>query len=129
MAWGISHCTGHTSTVRGLAVNPQMANGRFTLATSDDKLIHIWDGQSGELLHRWQGHQGGIHSLAYSSDGATLASASEQGDICLWDGQTGALIQTLRPPRPYAGMDITGVTGITAAQKAALLALGAVEKA
>ena len=121
--------TGHTSTVRGLAVNPQMAHGRFTLATSDDKLICIWDGQSGELLHRWQGHQGGIHTLAYSSDGATLASASEQGDIRLWDGQTGVLSQTLRPPRPYAGMDITGVTGITAAQKAALLALGAVEKA
>jgi len=102
---------------------------RLTLATSDDKLICIWDGQSGELLHRWQGHQGGIHTLAYSSDGATLASASEQGDIRLWDGQTGVLSQTLRPPRPYAGMDITGVTGITAAQKAALLALGAVEKA
>jgi hypothetical protein len=34
----------------------------------------------------------------------------------------------LRPDRPYERMDITGLTGVTAAQRAALLALGAVEK-
>lgn len=121
--------TGHTNTVRGLAVSPLLADGRFTFATSDDdKVIHIWDGQSGELLHRLYGHRGAIHALAYSPDGAILASASERGGIRLWDVQTGAALQILRAPRPYTDMDITGVTGITGAQKAALLALGAVEK-
>ena len=36
--------------------------------------------------------------------------------------------RTIIPAGPYAGMNITGVTGISAAQKAALRALGAVEE-
>jgi hypothetical protein len=34
----------------------------------------------------------------------------------------------LRPDRPYERMDITGLTGITDAQRTALLALGAFER-
>jgi hypothetical protein len=34
----------------------------------------------------------------------------------------------LRPERRYERLDITGLTGITEAQRAALLALGAVEQ-
>jgi hypothetical protein len=33
----------------------------------------------------------------------------------------------LKLPKPYDGMNITGVTGLTEEQKAALKALGAVE--
>jgi hypothetical protein len=36
-------------------------------------------------------------------------------------------LKTLRSDRPYEGMNITGVTGITDAQKATLKALGAIE--
>jgi len=35
----------------------------------------------------------------------------------------------LRPERRYERLDITGLTGVTAAQRAALLALGAREQA
>ncbi|NJR51440.1 MAG: hypothetical protein HC780_19540, partial [Leptolyngbyaceae cyanobacterium CSU_1_3] len=45
----------------------------------------------------------------------------------LWDVTTGQCLQTLSADRPYEGMNITGVTGITDAQKATLIALGAVE--
>lgn len=71
---------------------------------------------------------GEIHKLTYSPDGRTLAGANQQGYIRLWDVQTGSAIQTLQIPKPYAGTDITGVTGITPAQKTALLALGAIAK-
>jgi hypothetical protein len=37
-------------------------------------------------------------------------------------------LRTLRPDRLYERLDITGLTGVTAAQRAALLALGAVER-
>ncbi|MDQ3248383.1 MAG: hypothetical protein M3Q45_04160 [Chloroflexota bacterium] len=43
------------------------------------------------------------------------------------DSQTGECINTLLVEGPYAGMNITGVTGITRAQKVALKTLGAVE--
>lgn len=59
--------------------------------------------------------------------GFTLASATEDETIKLWDVLTGECLKTLRSPRPYEGMNITGVTGLTEATKASLLALGAVE--
>ncbi|MBD2520675.1 hypothetical protein H6G93_38215 [Nostoc sp. FACHB-973] len=48
--------------------------------------------------------------------------------IKLWDTQTGVCLKTLRADRPYEGMNITEVTGITEAQKATLKALGAIEQ-
>jgi hypothetical protein len=48
--------------------------------------------------------------------------------VKLWATPSGAALRTLRPDRPYERMDITGLTGITAAQRDALIALGAVER-
>jgi hypothetical protein len=45
-----------------------------------------------------------------------------------WDMETGRVVQTLRAPRPYEGMNIAGTTGITEAQRTTLKALGAVER-
>jgi transcriptional regulator with XRE-family HTH domain len=50
------------------------------------------------------------------------------GTVRLWAASDGAHLGTLRSDRPYERMDITRVTGLTAAQHAALLALGAVER-
>jgi hypothetical protein len=47
--------------------------------------------------------------------------------IKLWDVLTGECLKTLRSKRPYEGMNITGVAGLTEAEKATLKALGAVE--
>jgi hypothetical protein len=46
----------------------------------------------------------------------------------LWNLHTGEQIQTLRHDRPYERMDITGLTGVTEAQRTSLIALGAVEQ-
>lgn len=56
-----------------------------------------------------------------------LSSSSEDETIKFWDVKTGQCLKTLRNPRPYEKMDITGVTGLTEAQKATLISLGAVE--
>jgi WD40 repeat protein len=56
-----------------------------------------------------------------------LASGGADETIRLWNVQTGACLQTFRAADPYRGMNITGVTGITAAQRSTLKALGAVE--
>src|SRR5262249_45904309 len=56
-----------------------------------------------------------------------LASCGDDGAIMLWDLHTGEHLQTLRRDRPYERMDITGLSGISEAQRALLIALGARE--
>lgn len=64
-------------------------------------------------------------SLSWSPDGQWLATCSMDETIKLWDTQTGKCFKTLRAKRPYEGMNITGITGITQAQRSTLRALGA----
>jgi WD40 repeat protein len=56
-----------------------------------------------------------------------LVSGSDDATIKFWDIQTGECLQTLRVDRPYERMNITGVRGLTEAQKQILRELGAVE--
>ncbi|MEM7132055.1 MAG: hypothetical protein AAF702_37445 [Chloroflexota bacterium] len=57
-----------------------------------------------------------------------LASSSEDETIRIWDVHHGACLHTLRADRPYERMNISGVTGITESQRAALKTLGVVEQ-
>jgi hypothetical protein len=46
----------------------------------------------------------------------------------IWDLWSGEHLRTLRRDRPYERLNITGIRGLTEAQKASLLALGAIEE-
>ncbi len=48
--------------------------------------------------------------------------------IKCWDVESGECLKTLRVPRPYEGMDITGVKGLTDGHLQMLKTLGAVVK-
>ncbi len=115
---------GHTSPVKHVCFDPTGG----TLATGgDDPVVMLWDTHTAERKHVLRGHTQDILSMCFSPDGAVLATGSADETLRLWDVQTGALLHTLRSDRPYERMIITGVTGVTPAQIAALRRLGAVD--
>jgi RNA polymerase sigma factor (sigma-70 family) len=72
-----------------------------TLATGDHNdgwqlnTIRLWDVASHTQTRIMQGHTDGILSLAWSADGKTLASASNDGTVRLWDPDNGSERRTL----------------------------------
>ncbi len=112
--------------VYALAWNP---NTSVLLSSGGDGSMRWWDVQSGECVAIRQGHQGAIQSLSVSPDGRRLASCGDDGAIYIWDIESGEYLRTLRGDRPYERLDISGVKGLTEAQKTTLRSLGAVESA
>lgn len=57
--------------------------------------VKLWDVATGQELFTLEGHQGDIHTLAFSPDGKLLASASADTKVKIWDIETGTLLRTL----------------------------------
>jgi WD40 repeat protein len=114
---------GHTDRMWPVVFSP---DGQTLASGSDDQTIRLWDLHTRRCLRILQGHTDRVRSVVFSLDGQAFASGSEDGTIKLWNVETGECLKTLRAPRPYEGMNITGVTGLTDAQKSSLIALGAV---
>ncbi|MBD2014401.1 NACHT domain-containing protein [Microcoleus sp. FACHB-53] len=115
---------GHDSMVVSVMFSP---DGTRLISGSHDQTVRLWEVSTGEWLKVLQGHDNWVWSVAFSPDGHSIASASQDETIKLWDAKTGDCLKTLPVPKPYEGMNITGVTGLTDAQKATLKALGAVD--
>lgn len=59
--------------------------------TGADGAIKIWDTLSGKLIHTFEGHLAGVSTIAWSPDGATIASGSDDKTIRLWNVSTVSL--------------------------------------
>ncbi|MBW4615539.1 MAG: NACHT domain-containing protein [Desmonostoc vinosum HA7617-LM4] len=116
--------TGHTSQVICILFT---ADGNRMISSSSDRTIKIWNVLTGDCLATLQNHLHWVWSLNITPDDQTLLSGSWDETINCWDIATEKCLQTLRPARPYEGMVITRVTGLTEAQAATLKALGALE--
>ncbi len=116
---------GHTGSVQGLAL---AADGRLLVCGGWDGALTLWEIPAGRLLATLQGHTAAVRGVALSGDGHVLASGSYDGTLRVWETGTGSVLRTMRVDRSYERMDITGLTGVTAAQQVALLALGVIDR-
>jgi WD40 repeat protein/DNA-binding XRE family transcriptional regulator len=114
---------GHSGLVYAVALS---FDGRLLASGGADGMVKLWDTASGQLLATLRGHTGVVWSVALSRDGRLLASGGDDGILRLWDTVSSACRRTLRADRRYERLDITGLSGVTDAQHAALLALGAI---
>jgi WD40 repeat protein len=119
----LENLKGHQATIRSVVFSP---NGNLLASGGDDKTIRVWNLNTMECLHTLRGHQGEVWEVAFTADSLEVISGSQDGTIRIWDIATGQCKRSLQAKRPYEGMDITSVTGVTEAQKASLKELGAI---
>lgn len=100
---------------------------RIMASSSHDNTIRLWDVNKFTCIAVLEEHNSWIYSIAFNSDSSILASGSGDQTIKIWDMKTYQCIKTLRHPQPYEDMNITGVQGLTDAEKVTLKTLGAVE--
>jgi WD40 repeat protein len=115
---------GHLGVIYTIAWS---VNGDLLISGDSKGILRWWKVQSGECVRVREAHQGTVQSLRRSPDGRSLASCGDDGAIRIWDLQSTELLRTLRRDRPYERLNITGIRGLTEAQKTTLRALGAVE--
>ncbi len=113
-----------TELVNGVAWS---ADGERLVSAGNDGTLRWWNPHNGQCILSRQGHEGPIQSLRASPDGRLLASCGDDGAIQIWEMETGDPVTTLRRDRPYERLDITGIKGLTDAQKLAIKLMGAVE--
>jgi WD40 repeat protein len=122
--------TGHEVAVTAAQFTP---DGQFIVSGGLERTLKLWDIRTGECYRTLAGHSDLIYTLLVASiqlgDEAsarfTAISGSLDESIKFWDLPAQKCWQTLRTPRPYEGMKIQGIQGLTEAQWITLNVLGA----
>jgi WD40 repeat protein len=63
------------------------------VSASSDKVVRLWDTQTGVETKRLEGHRSLINAVALSPDTRMLASGSDDKTVRLWDTGTGIRMQ------------------------------------
>jgi WD40 repeat protein len=120
----INALQGHNRQIYSVTFSP---DGSMVASGSHDQTVRLWKLSTGQCLNTLRGHTDRISAVAFSPDGRVIISGGYDGTICIRDVRTGRRLRTLRSLRLYERMNISGVKGLTEAQKAALKGLGAIE--
>ncbi|MFZ1471403.1 MAG: hypothetical protein WAV79_00625, partial [Anaerolineae bacterium] len=113
----------HSDVIAALALHPY---ARLLASASYDTTVRLWDADTDAPVRTLQGETR-VPAIAFSPDGRLLAGGSHTETVRIWDIESGQVVQEIRSPRPYDGLNITGVTGLTDAEIRMLKQLGAVE--
>ena len=111
---------GHTNSVSAVAYSP---DGQHIASSCYDNTIQIWNAIDGTRLRTLEGHDSFANVVAYSPDGRYVVSGSHDNTVKIWDVTTEICLATLSHG-PYAGLNFTGVVGLTEGQNLSMRVLG-----
>jgi WD40 repeat protein len=87
----------HRPTVQMIGIAFDAAGGRVAAGYADsESTAKVWDVKTGQLLYNLVGHRGRVHSVAFSPDDLTLATASQDATVRIWSLQDGKLMAELK---------------------------------
>gem|GEM_PF-827246 len=75
------------------------SDGRL-LASGQGLEVRLWDLETGMMVRTLMGHEGTVRGVAFSPDGATIASGSEDATVRVWDVATGTERRVLKGHAP-----------------------------
>ena len=89
------------STDRSFGFSAALSADGAWLATTggladSENVVSLWDSASGELIGSFLGHKQSVRSVAFSPDGRTLATASDDGSLKLWNVATRQELLSIR---------------------------------
>ncbi len=82
----------HADMILDIAFSP---NGRLLATTGYDRLIKLWEVDTGKLLHTLKDHSDAVYGLAFDPTGKFLASAGADRAVKVWNVETGIRLFTL----------------------------------
>jgi WD40 repeat protein len=93
----------HSALLAG--ASGQIATGTGTpvtryLVSGQGGEVRVWNAQTHEQVGAFQAQKEGVLSLAFSSDGETLATGSGDGTVKVWKARTGQELKTLTLGEP-----------------------------
>ncbi|KAI9017969.1 WD40-repeat-containing domain protein [Phycomyces nitens] len=88
--WFMHTLTGHSQSVRAIA-----AHGNILVSGSYDNTVGVWNVQTGQLLHRMEGHTQKVYSVVIDPQHNRCMSGSMDNFVRIWDLNTGECLRIL----------------------------------
>lgn len=75
-------------------------DGQWIAAGGQDRIVHLWDANSGRLVKQLRGHPMFIIRVCFSREGERLATLGADGTLILWDIATEQPLHRISIPNP-----------------------------
>jgi WD40 repeat protein len=101
---------GHSGEGDGVVDVAFAPDGRTAISGGQDKVVRLWDLETGKEIRRFEGHTGRVTCLCFTPDGLSIVSGSDDKTLRLWDVASGEEIRQFRGHTHGVGYFMTATT-------------------